>query len=337
MKARAAMFDAVGDADVLQLRDVDVPQPARHEVRIRVHAFGLNRAEALFRQGWHPVKPILPSRIGYECAGIVESVGAEVTQFAPGDAVSTLPLMALNVCGAYGELCTVPSKYVVANPPELSMEEAASLWSSYMTAYVALVELASIKQGDFVIVTAASSSVGPAAIQILSMLGARPIAVTSKRAKSEAIRNLGAHHVIVTEDEDLVARVGEITGGTGAQLVFDPVSGPMVAKLAEATAPYGTIILYGVLDFAATPLPVQLLIGRNLTMHGFAMYLDDRPERDARAIAFIRDGVSKGKLRPLVGKRFALESVAEASAYFDSMQQIGKVVVSVSHPMRMDK
>jgi NADPH:quinone reductase-like Zn-dependent oxidoreductase len=337
MKARAAMFDAIGDASVLQVRDVDVPEPAANEMRIRVHAFGLNRSEAMFRQGWHPLKPVLPSRIGYECAGIVESVGAGVMQFAPGDAVSTLPVMALNVCGAYGELLTVPSQYVVANPPELSMEEAASLWSSYLTAYVALVELASIKQGDFVLVTAASSSVGPAAIQILNMLGARPIAVTSKRVKAQAIRNLGAHHVIVTEDEDLVARVGEITGGIGAQLVFDPVGGPMVAKLAEATALYGAIILYGVLDFAAAPLPVQLLIERNLTMHGFAMYLDDRPERNARAIAFVREGVSKGKLRPLVGKRFALESVAEASAYLDSMQQIGKVVVSVTHPTRMEK
>src|ERR1700761_345303 len=133
MKARAAMFDTVGDASVLTLREVDVPDPAGNEVRIRVHAFGLNRSEAMFRQGWHPVKPLLPSRIGYEAAGIVESVGPGVTQFAPGDAVSTLPIMALNACGAYGELLTVPSKYVAANPPELSMGESASLWSSYMT------------------------------------------------------------------------------------------------------------------------------------------------------------------------------------------------------------
>jgi NADPH2:quinone reductase len=337
MKARAAIFDAVGDASVLKLRDVDVPDPAEQEVRIRVHAFGLNRSEAMFRQGWHPIKPILPSRIGYEAAGIVESVGSGVSQFAPGDAVATLPVMALNARGGYGELLTVPSKYVEANPPELGMEESASLWSSYMTAYAGLVELVSIKPGDFVLVTAASSGLGPAAIQVVNMLGARPIAVTRKRAKAQAIRSLGAHEVIVTEDEDLVARVGQITGGVGAQLVFDPVGGPMVARLAEATARYGAIILYGVLDFAAAPLPLQALIEKNLTMHGFAMYLDDRPERNARAIAFIREGVSTGKLRPLVGKRFPLESVAEASAYFDSMQQIGKVVVTVNQPTRSRK
>jgi NADPH:quinone reductase len=328
MKARVAVFDACGEGSVLQLRDVDVADPAENEVRIRVSAFGLNRSESMYRRGWHPVKPVLPSRIGYEGTGIVESVGAGVTQFAPGDAVSTLPSMVLNTCGAYGELFTVPAQYVVKNPPELSMEEVASLWSSYMTAYAGLVELASIKPGDFVLLTAASSSLGLAAIQVVNMLGARPIAVTSKRAKAQAIRDVGAEHVIVTEDEDLIARVGQITGA-GAQVVFDPVAGPAVEKLAAAAAPYGTIILYGVLDFAAAQLPVRPLVQKNLTMRGFAMYLEDRPDRNERAIAFIREGVSQGKLRPVVGKRFALESVAEASAYADSMQHIGKVVVSV--------
>jgi NADPH2:quinone reductase len=334
MKARVAMFDAVGEADVLQLREADVPDPGKGELRIRIHAFGLNRSESMFRRGWHPQKPDLPSRIGYECAGIVESVGEGVSQFASGDAVSTLPVMSLNAHGAYGEVFTVPAHYVVASPPELSMEETAALWSSYITAYAALLELASVKAGDFVLVTAASSGVASAAIQILDMLGARPIAVTSKRAKADALRSSALHPVIATEDEDLVARVEAITGGVGVQLVFDPVGGPLLTQLATATARYGTIILYGVLDFAAVPLPVRPLIQKNLTLHGFAMYLDDQPGRNARAIAFIRKGVSSGKLRPRIGKVFSLDAVAEASAYFDSMQQIGKVVVSVNHAAR---
>jgi NADPH:quinone reductase-like Zn-dependent oxidoreductase len=329
MKARAALFDRLGGPEVIELREVEVPAPGPNEVRVRVEAIGLNRSEALFREGWHPHKPVFPSRIGYEAAGRIESVGPGVTAFAPGDAVSTLPTMELNACGAWGEMFTAPADLLVANPAELDMAEAASLWSSYMTAYAALVELVSIEKGDFVLVTAASSSLGAPVFQILAMLGARAIAVTRGRAKVDAIRALGVDHVIVSEEEDLVARVAEITNGKGVRFVFDPVGGPMIQDLAEATAPYGTIILYGVLDFTPAPLPVQALIEKNLAILGFAMMLHDRRERNARAIAFIREGVTKGQLRPLVGKKFTLDEIGAAAAYLDSMQQVGKVVVVV--------
>jgi NADPH:quinone reductase-like Zn-dependent oxidoreductase len=327
MKAKAVVLYELGGPEVLRLQDIEVPDPGAGELRIRVAAFGLNRSEAMFREGWHPMKPDLPSRIGYEAAGIVESVGAGVTDFAPGDSVTTLPTMANNARGGYGEALIVPANVVVRNPPELDMAHAAALWSSYMTAYAGLVELAAVKPGDTVLVTAASSSVGPPAIQILNMLGARVFAVTRRRAKAEQIRALGADEVIVTDDEDLLARVTALTGGRGVDLVFDPVAGPMIQTLADATAPYGTIIVYGVLDFASAPLPLQALVEKNLSIRGYAMYLPDRPERNARAIAFIRDGVAKGKLRPLIGRRFALDEITAAARYFDSMDQIGKVVV----------
>jgi NADPH2:quinone reductase len=326
-QARAAIFEQTGGADVLELRMIDVPAPGPGEIRIRVEAIGLNRSEAMFREGWHAVKPVFPSRIGYEAAGKIESLGEGVTHFAIGDAVSTLPVMALNACGAYGELFNAPSALVIASPPELSAAETASLWSSYMTAYSALVELVAIKRGDWVLVTAPSSSVGPPIFQILAMLGARAIAVTRRREKADAVRAMGAEQVIVTDDEDLGSRVMEITGGTGVRFVFDPVGGPTVQTLAEVTAPYGTIVLYGVLDFAAAPLPLLPLISKNLAILGFAMMLDDQPERNERAIAFIREGVAKGLLKPLIGKQFPLEEIAAAAAYLDSMQQIGKVVV----------
>ncbi|MDB5686766.1 MAG: hypothetical protein JWR77_1355 [Rhizorhabdus sp.] len=329
LQARAAIFDTPGGADVLQLREIGVPAPGPGEVRIRVEAIGLNRSEAMFRHGWHPVKPVLPSRIGYEAAGRIESVGEGVMGFVPGDAVSTLPVMELNAYGAYGEVFNAPAQFVVKSPPELSADEAASLWSSYITAYAALVELVSIKPGDWVLVTAASSSLGAPIFQILAMLGARAIATTRRRDKAEAVKAMGAEHVIVSDDEDLAARVMAITGGAGVRFVFDPVGGPLVETLAEVTAPYGTIVLYGVLDFAAAPLPLKPLIQKNLSILGFAMMLNDRPERNERAIAFIRDGVAKGQLRPVIGRRFPLDEVAQAAAYLDSMQHIGKVVVTV--------
>lgn len=134
-KARAAIFDQVGGSVGLEARIIDVPGPSPGEVRIRVDAIGLNRSEAMFRAGWHPVKPVLPSRIGYEAAGRIESLGQGVTDFAVGDNVSTLPITELNAYGAYGELFNAPGALVVASPPELSAVEAASLWSSYMTAF----------------------------------------------------------------------------------------------------------------------------------------------------------------------------------------------------------
>lgn len=325
--AKAAVFDRLGGADVIELRTIAVPAPGPGEVRIRINAIGLNRSEAMFREGWHPIKPELPSRLGYEAAGVIESVGAGVTRFAVGDRVGTLPVMHLNARGAYGELFTVPEEVVVSSPPELSDEETAALWSSYMTAYGMVVELVKVARGDWVLVTAASSGLGPPVLQMLGDLGARVIATTRGRAKADAIRAMGAEHVIVTDEEDLAERVAAITGGAGVRFVFDPIVGPLVETLAEVTAPYGTIILYGVLDFAAVKLPVMPLIGKNLSIVGYAMLLDDQPERNARAIAFIRDGVRRGVLKPLVGKRFPLDEVRSAAAYLDSLQQVGKVVV----------
>ena len=327
IKALGVEFDRVGGADVLELREVMVPAPGPREVRIAVKAIGLNRSEAMFREGWHPIKPDLPSRIGYEAAGVVESVGSAVSEFAPGDRVSTLPVMSLNACGAWGAMFTAPADLVVSSPPELPDESVAALWSSYMTAYAMLVERVDIKPGDWVLVTAASSSLGAPIFQILAMLGARSIGVTRQRGKADAILAMGADHVVVSDEEDLVARVEAITAGAGVRFVFDPVAGPLVATLAQVTAAYGTIVLYGVLDFASVALPVQPLIEKNLAIVGFAMMLADRPERNQRALAFIRKGVAEGTLQPVIGRRFPLERIGEAAAYLDSMQQIGKVIV----------
>ena len=327
LDVRAAVFEKLGGADVIELRTVKVAPPAAGQIRIRVNAIGLNRSEAMWREGWHPLKPQLPSRIGYEAAGIVESVGPGVTEFTVGDRVSTLPIMELNAYGAYGELFNAPTEYVVHSPAELSDEETAALWSSYMTAYGMVIELVKIQKGDWVVVTAASSSLGAPVIQMLKMIGAKIIATTRGRDKADAVLAMGADHVIVTAEEDLVARVNEITGGAGANFAFDPIAGPIIETLAELMAPYGTIVLYGVLDFAPVQVPVMQLLPKNLALLGYAMYLADRPERDARSFSFIRGGVAKGQLKPIIGKRFALNDIREACAYLDSMAQIGKVLV----------
>jgi len=328
MQAKAITFSQHGGPEVLQLNSVDVPAPQANEVRIRVEAFGLNRAEVLFRHGFHPEQASLPSRIGYEAAGVIESLGSDVKGFRVGDRVGTLPVMSLNKHGAYGELMTAPAAAIAHSPAKLNAVESAALWTSYMTAYAGLTDYAALGPGDFVLITAASSNSALAAIQIAKMLGATPIAATRSNAKKDAIQEFGVADIVVTSQENLVERVMEITGNKGVKLVFDPVGGPDAQYFVDLAAPHCAVVLYGVLNPDPTPFPLMAALQKNISFHAYAMYLWEKPERDQRAIAFIRDGVNKGLLRPLIGRQFTIEQITDAARFMDSMQQIGKIVVT---------
>ncbi|WP_201038979.1 zinc-dependent alcohol dehydrogenase family protein [Sphingobium yanoikuyae] len=196
----------------------DVPAPAADEVQIAVRAIGLNRAEVMFRNGAYLQEANFPSQLGYEAAGTVATVGDDVTGFAEGDAVSVIPTLDMSRWPTYGEVINIPARYVVKHPASLSFEKAAAAWMKYVTAWGALIDQAKLTADDFVIVSAASSSVGIAAFQIARSVGATVIATTRTSAKSKALLEAGAHHVIATGEEDLAARVNEITGGKGARV-----------------------------------------------------------------------------------------------------------------------
>src|ERR1700683_2209097 len=254
--ARVVRFHEIGDAAVLRIEDLDVPPPAPGHIRIRVSAIGVNRADATFRAGNHLVLPKLPSGLGYEAAGTGESVGDGVSGFDLGDIVSAIPQMEPDLYNTYGEFASIPASFAVKHPSVLSMVEAAALWSSYLTAYGALVEVAHVSDGDFVVITAASSSVGQASVQIANMLHATPIATTRGRQKVQALLAAGAGEVIVTEEEDVHDRIMSITRGNGARVVFDPVGGPGVNALANAMSPNGILLEYGLLSGKVTPFPL---------------------------------------------------------------------------------
>jgi NADPH:quinone reductase-like Zn-dependent oxidoreductase len=314
-------FHQIGGPEVLQIADEQVTEPGRDEVQIKVHAIGLNRAEVMFRNGQYLEAPILPARLGYEAAGIVKAVGENVTEFKIGDAVSTIPAFSQNQYGVYGELANVPAFAVVKHPPSLSWSEAASIWMQYMTAYGALVEFADTKVGEFVLIPAASSSVGVAAIEIANLLGAIPIALTRSGAKRQALLDAGSKHVIAIEEQDLVSEVNHITEGKGARVVFDPVGGPTIAKLAEVTAQSGIIFQYGALSTEPTPLPLFPVIAKQLSIRGYTLFeISTHPERMARARDFIVEGLIEGKLKPLVAKTFPLAQIVEAHRYMESNQ-----------------
>jgi NADPH:quinone reductase-like Zn-dependent oxidoreductase len=328
--ARVVRFHQVGGPEVLRIEAVDVPPPGKGEVQISIKALGLNRAEAMFRRGQYLEAPRLPARLGYEAAGTVAAVGPGVQGFKIGDAVSTIPSFSLNDYGLYGELANAPVHAVTHHPTSLSWAEAAAIWMQYLTAYGAMIDIGKLTKGDTILIPAASSSVGLAAIQIANRVGAVPVALTRGKSKRQALLDAGAAHVITTDEQDLVKEVLGITGGKGARMVFDPVGGPTFAKLAQATARLGILFLYGALSSEPTPLPLFDVLGKWATIRGYVMLeITSDPERLERAKQFVNSGLADGSLKPLVARTFPLDQIVEAHRYLESNQQIGKIVVTV--------
>jgi NADPH:quinone reductase-like Zn-dependent oxidoreductase len=327
--AKAVRIHAQGGPEVIQIEDVEVGEPGPGEVRVRMEAVGLNRSEAMFRAGRYPVPVKLPSPMGYEGVGTIEALGAGVEGFAVGERVCVLP-MTSPAQGLWAEQAIVPARILLPAPPDLSPAEAAAIWMQYMTAY-AIIEVANVGIGDGVIIRAASSSVGIAAIQLANWAGSVSIACTRTHDKTEALREQGAAHVIATEEEDLVARVMEITGGKGARTAFDPVSGPYVDTLAQALAPRGILFVYGGLSEQPTPYPHWPCAMKGLSMRGWvASEIWNHPHRYKAAQEKILAGLAGGQLRPVIARTFeGLEQIQAANEFLESNQQVGKVVVTL--------
>jgi NADPH:quinone reductase-like Zn-dependent oxidoreductase len=299
-------------------------------VQIRVKAIGLNRADALMRSGTYIETPALPSGLGLEAAGIVEAVGAGVDGLAPGDAVSVVPPVSMSRWPAYGELATFPAHLVVKHPPSLDWTSAAALWMAYVTAYGALVDIAGLRQGDVVAITAASSSVGLAAIQIARRVGARPVAVTRTSAKRTALLDAGAAHVVASDEEDLEQALKAFAGEAGVRVVFDPVGGPLFVPLTAAMARGGILIEYGGLSTEPTPFPLFAVLSKSLTLRGYLVHeIVTDPARLAQAKRFILDGMEAGALRPVIARTFPFGQIEEAHRFLESNAQFGKVVVTL--------
>ena len=325
---RVYRFHETGGPDVLQLENLELRDPGPGEVRIRVEAVGLNRAEAMYRAGRYPVEPNLPSLIGYEGVGTIQSLGEGVEDFVAGQKVCVLPTISQGDWGIWAEEAIVPARILLPMPPGLSEAEAAAIWMPFMTAY-ALIEVADIGIGDAVIIPAASSSVGLAAIQLTNWAGGVSIAATRTGDKADALREHGAAHVVATQEEDLVERVMQITGGKGARAAFDPVGGPYVETLAKALAPRGILFVYGGLSGEPTPYPHWPCASKGLSMRGWvASEIWNHPHRFAAAQEKILLGLAHGHLSPVIARTFeGLEALPEANRYLESNQQVGKVVV----------
>ncbi|SFP47882.1 NADPH:quinone reductase [Mesorhizobium sp. NFR06] len=327
--ARIVRFHTHGGPEVLRIEDVEVSPPGPGEVRIGVKALGLNRAEASMRRGAYIETPPLPSGLGLEAAGVVESVGEGVDGLAPGDAVSIIPPRSMARWPAYGDLVTFPAELVVKHPPSLGFEAAAATWMQYLTAYGALIDIARLGRDEPVVITAASSSVGLAAIQIANSIGAAPIAVTRTSLKKKALLDAGAAHVVAAREEDLEARLKEIAP-QGVRVVLDPVGGPIFTPLTAAMAPGGILIEYGGLSPEPTPFPLSDVLAKTLTLRGYLVHeITGDAARLEAAKAFILDGLASGALKPIVARTFPFEEIVEAHRFLESGEQFGKIVVTV--------
>lgn len=322
-------FHETGGAEVLKLEDLPLAEPGKGEVRLKVEAIGLNRAEIMFRKGQYLETPQLPSRLGYEAAGIIDAVGADVSDLQIGDRVSTIPSFSMGQYGVYGESAIVPASAAANYPDTLSAIEGAAIWMQYMTAFGALIQYGNIRKEDPVLITAASSSVGLAAIQIVKATGGVAIATTRGADKKAFLLESGADHVIVTDEEDLVEKGMALTGGKGVQVVFDPVAGPLLEQLAAVTAPGGIIFEYGALAPHPTPFPLFPALAKGLTIRGYTLFeIVKNPDMLERGKEYIYRGLESGSLKPIIDRTFPLEDIAEAHRYMASNQQKGKIVVT---------
>lgn len=327
------MMRSFGPPDVLELIEAEIPTPKPHEVLVRVTSIGMNRSDVDCRRGIYPVKPRLPSGIGWEAGGIVVQADKD-SIFKAGDRVSSLPCSKFVDVTDYGRT----ADYFVANadwltktPDSVSDRNAGAIWINYLTAYGALVDVGKLERGETVVISAASGATGIAAMQIAKLTGARIIATTRSGDKCDRLLAAGADHVVHTRTEDYIGRVLALTGGRGADFIFDPITGPFVARHLEAARRNGRVLIYGVLTYPEfASFDPDVLINKHITLRGYTVddpYLTDRSALNG-AIRVISGHFNEGRLRPVICRRFSLEQVIEAHEFSESGRQFGKILIN---------
>lgn len=323
---RIVVFDETGAPEVMRIVEEPVIEPAAEQVRIKIEAIGVNPLDALLRAGTAPRTARLPhARLGCEATGTVDAVGSGVDGFSIGDAVIITAVPDMDVNGTYAEYITISASRVIKRPATLDVNSAAALWVTYSTAYGGLVEKAGMRPGDHVLITAASSGVGLAAIQIANQIGAIPIAVSRHAGKKSDLLAAGAAAVIVTDEEDVVECARQHTDGVGADIILDSVMGPGLLALAKTAKPGGTLVTVGWLDPRPTPYPME-----PLTHHRYMSFehtLNNVVVK--RMAAFLTAGLRTGALRPVIDTVFNLDDIVDAHRHLEKGQRFGKIVVTV--------
>ena len=320
---RGILLRAHGGPDVLEWSDVELPRLKRNEVRVRHTAVGVNYIDVYDRSGLYPMK--LPAALGREAAGVVEHVGSKVHAFKAGDRVAYV----LGSPGSYTEARNVPAERLVRIPPGITDEQAAGMMLKGLTAHYLLRRTYRVKKGDPIVVHAAAGGVGLLLVQWGRHLGARVIAVVGSDAKAAIAREHGAHEVIVTPREDLVARVREITAGKGVPVVYDSVGADTFFASLDCLRRLGLMVTYGNASGPVPPFSALELSKRGslfLTRPTLFHYIATKGElnRAARELFAV---VESGAVKIRIGQTYPLADAARAHADLEARRTTGSTVL----------
>lgn len=323
---RAVRVKAPGGPEQLELTEISDPNPASHEVLLEVHASGVNRADLLQRRGLYPPPPGESDVLGLECAGVVRAAGREAGRFSEGNRV-----MALLGSGGYAELARAHENLVMPIPNGMSFESAAAIPEAFLTAYEALFNAAELAPGERVLIHAAGSGVGIAALQIARELGAQPLCTLRSEGKAARLQALGAARTIVTSREDFADVVERETQGRGVDVILDLVGAAYAASNQRVLAPGGRWVAVGLLGGTQATLDFARLVTKRQTLRGIVLRSRPLPDKTAIVRGFVRDLLpwfEAGRLMPAVDATFALADVASAHSYMEQNQNFGKIVLT---------
>lgn len=320
---KAIRYHQLGGPEVLRLEEVPEPEPGPGEVRIQVHAAGVNFADTERRRGLYDTNHPLPRILGSEAAGVISAVGPGVDRALLGRRAVALTTK------AYAEFATAPTSGLAVLPDSVSFEVAAAVPVQGLTAYHLLYTVAQVREGQSVLVHAAAGGVGVLAVQLAKALGARVFGTVSSEAKARLAQELGADEVIRYDHEDVVAEVQRRTDGRGVDLVLDAVGASTWASSVQALAPFGHAVMYGSASGPPPHLDLESLFEKSLKVSAYWLRTPHPPGLHQQALGSLLRDVAEGKLRVLIGLKLPLAEAAEAHRRLESRETVGKVVLTV--------
>jgi putative PIG3 family NAD(P)H quinone oxidoreductase len=325
---KAVVCDGPGDESVLRISEVVSPELEPGDLRIRVAAAAVNRADLLQRQGLYPPPPGASPILGLECSGEVIEIGGRVEGWAAGDRA-----MALLSGGGYAEEVVVPAGCALRVPERLGWEEAAAVPEVFLTVFLNLFQLAGFAEGEAALVHGGGSGIGTAAIQLVKAVGGTIVVTAGSDEKCRRCRDLGADLAVNYQSADFVEEAKGATSGRGVDVVLDSIGAAYLERNLAALRTGGSLILIGVMGGARAELNLASLLVRRLHVIGSTLRARPVEEKTELAEAFSRrfgDALAEGRVRPVVDRVLPLEQVAEAHRVMKASQHFGKIVLQVS-------
>ena len=321
---KAVRYHECGEAEVLRWESIPDPAPGAGELLIKVEAAGVNYADVMRRSGKYHFKIDFPALLGTEAAGTVTKVGPNVTGFSVGDRV----FCRTTAAGCQAEMVVAPLSEVFPMPQNLSFIDAAAIPVIFLTAYHMLKTLAPIRQGETVLIQAAASGVGTAAVQMAKAWGARVFATASNDEKLDLVKKLGADAVINYQKVDFVAEIMRLTDGVGVDRVLECVGGEVLTKSIDALAPGGRLMIYGRASGNLPAIMPEQLFAKNL--HVVGLNIGGKPWTQAihrAALDEILALVASGKVKPVISETFPMGHVIQAHKHLSDRKTMGKVIL----------